>query len=102
MFTLDASTEPLCQIVIPAQPTPVEEHAASVLQTYLQRACGLGLSVVRDTAAAAPHELVIGRCARLDGLGVEASLPDLGTDGFHIKTVDGHLIIVGGSEKGET
>lgn len=37
MFTLHAENASSCQIVIPAEPTPTEQHAAQVLQDYLHR-----------------------------------------------------------------
>ena len=100
MFTLDPEQTPSCQIVIPDEPTAVEERAAEVLREYLRRIIGLELQVVGDAAPACDGEIILGASRRLRKLAIDIDFAELQTDGFALRTVGGKLIIAGGSEKG--
>ena len=46
MFVLDPEQAPACQIVLPNEPTAIEERAAHILKQYLLRITGIELEVV--------------------------------------------------------
>jgi len=100
MFVLSADELASFQIVVPVQGSAAEKRAAEVLQQYLERVTGFELAVVGDDQPKKEREILLGDNARLRELGIEIDFPALKADGFAIKTVDGRLVIAGGSEKG--
>ena len=83
-------------IVIPNQATETETRAATELQRYLKTISDCELPIVRDTAAAIDHEILIGGTNRA----TYAQLDSLGPDGFAIRTLGPKLAIQGGPRKG--
>lgn len=88
------------QIVLPAQASPSERHAALELQSYLEQASGARLPLVDDTAPLKGHEILLGNNAHLKALGLVINWDKLGKEGFTIKTRGGRLIIAGGAQRG--
>ncbi len=88
------------QIVLPAQASPSERHAASELQSYLEQASGARLPLVDDTAPGQQHEILLGNNSRLADLGLVINWKKLGKEGFTIKTRGGKLIIAGDGQRG--
>ena len=88
------------KIVIPDHATPVEEHAASELQNYLEQMSGARLPIVSDTLGAAHHLILIGRTKLTPGFLSGGTLDTLEPDGYAISSGGEKLVICGGTGKG--
>ena len=90
------------RIVTAAAATQDELRAADWLKSALAAISGAALPIVREDAAAADEEIIVGRGKRLAEGPVAAAvrLDGLGEDGFLIKTVGSRLVIAGGGDPG--
>jgi hypothetical protein len=88
------------RIVIAAQASPVEEHAAAELQSFLKRIGGATLPIVTDFEKADAKVILVGRNARLSQIGVRIDWKKLGTDGVVIRTVGSRLVLAGSPARG--
>jgi hypothetical protein len=88
------------QIVVPQKATPVERKAADELARYIRQISGATLPVVDDTAPERKEEFLLGRTNRTARLLPGFDAAALEADGFTIRTVDGRIIILGGTKKG--
>jgi hypothetical protein len=85
------------RIVAPLNSTPVEQKAASELQKYLEKICGLRIPVVDDGAKMGSCEFDVGRTNRVPG---SVLLRSMEPDGFVIRNFGTHIILAGGAHKG--
>jgi len=90
----------LFRLVIPAAASPVERHAAEELQRFCREMSGAELPIVGDEEPPAPAEIVLGRSARLEFLGIAIDWTKLGDEGFQLITVGQTLVIAGGPVRG--
>lgn len=88
------------QIVIAQEAPPSTRYAAEELQRFLEEISGARLPMVTDAAPAGPHEIVLGRSARLRALGLAIDFKSLGAEGYVLRTAGPHLAIVGGEPRG--
>ena len=88
------------QIVVPAEPSAVEERAARVMQRYLREITGRELSIVTEGSGQQDAQILLGDTRTQRDLGVVAEPSVLGEDGFTIRTVGERLVIVGGTGQG--
>lgn len=88
------------RIVVPRDAAPSVSYAGQELQHWLEEMTGVQLSIVSDAQPPAGHEIILGENTRLKGLGVEVDLAALGNEGYVLKTVGPHLVIVGGKLRG--
>ncbi len=88
------------QIVVPANPTFDEKRAARELCAMLRRISRAELKIVTDDRPLTEREIILGRNRHAEQLGIHADYDRLGGEGFTIRTVGDHLIIVGGPERG--
>jgi hypothetical protein len=88
------------RIVIAADASPSEKHAAAELQHFLQEISGAQLPIVSDDAGMTAHEILVGDSAHLRKLNEQIDWQALGDEGFVIKTSAGHLILAGGRLRG--
>jgi len=88
------------RIIIPVDAIPSERYAAEELQHYLERISGLKLTIATDDQLMTSHEILLGDNAHLRRLGLQVDLAKLGSEGFLLKTLHGHLVIVGGRPRG--
>ncbi|OGV53028.1 MAG: hypothetical protein A2X45_11375 [Lentisphaerae bacterium GWF2_50_93] len=84
-------------IAVDGKAEPAEKNAALELSEFLQQITGVRFKIVNELQAS--KSIVVGK-AFAESKGVAASLPQLGDDGFVIKTVDGNLIITGAGPRG--
>ena len=85
-------------VVISGRASETELHAARELQRYVERVTSARLPIRRDAEEPVGSLILIGRSEKLAQLGV---VPPVGLEeGFVIKTVGSHLVIVGGSDLG--
>ena len=87
-------------IVQPASPTQNESLAVSTLQSYFEKATGITLGVVSDSAVAFSDELKVisvGDTSVSDAAGVSFAYKDRTQKGFTIKTVGKSVFVKGGS-----
>ena len=85
-------------IVIPENPTEVEQKAGDELQYYLYKMSGVKIPLVKDSEPPVQKEICLGNTNRVQNLPVPKD--SLKTDGFTVFTQNEKLFIVGGSEKG--
>ncbi len=95
-ITLASNKSSAYKIVIPAEPTALEQKTATVLQKYISQATGAQLPVVRESAATGNTVIYVGHTEKGDRVH-PAKLP---AEGYLLKTDDKSLIIMGGSGKG--
>jgi hypothetical protein len=108
-FTLRAAGAPLIlaeggqseyRIVIGANASPSEKHAADELQMFLEQISGARLPIITDDQPMGPKEIMVGMSEHVQHvageLPFEASLPE----GFVIRTAGPHLLIAGGRLRG--
>jgi len=89
------------QIVIPAEPTYLEQFAASELQAYLEKISGAKLPIIeesrRDTAL---YTFFLGDTRRSEQLDIEPDERTMGRDGFALRSVSNGLVVLGRNELG--
>jgi len=88
------------QIVLADNASPSTRHGAEELQTFLGQMTGAKLPIVSDQKPMGPHEIILGDNAHLRELGVHVDFKSLGSEGYLIRTVGGHLAIAGGQLRG--
>ncbi len=87
-------------IVVGADCSPSEKHAAAELQRFLREVSGAELAIVGDDLPLAEHEIILGDNAHLKQLGLDIDWPALGEEGFTIRAVGDRLVIAGGRLRG--
>jgi len=87
-------------IVVAADASPSEKHAAAELQRFLKEISGAELNVITDDTDPAPKEIILGDNKHLKRLDAKIELDKLGKEGFVIRTVPPHLVIAGGRLRG--
>jgi hypothetical protein len=98
--TLALDGEAACRIVIPAEPTTVEQKAAVDLADWLGVMIGGRFEIVTEDAAASGPVISVGATARLARAGLPSESSDLGREGYGIGVSDGDLLLWGGSGRG--
>ncbi|MGX5819828.1 DUF4838 domain-containing protein [Chitinophaga lutea] len=89
--------KPRHKIVLPAEPTRAETHAAEVLVKYLRQMTGASVATIRENAwKEGEAAIFIGSTGQAEKFG-EERIPG---EGFLIASDDQHLYIRGGSGKG--
>ncbi len=94
----EGSSTTQAAIVVSAQATLPERHAAAELADFLKQVTGAALAVTEKAEAGRPHLLVGPDAARLRDPAFEVR--DLGQEGFVIRTVGNDLILAGGRPRG--
>ena len=84
-------------IVIGAEASPSERHAAGELQTFLEQMSGARLPISTETH---PRMVLVGDSAPLRALKLDIPFRELGPEGFILKTAGPHLVIAGGPLRG--
>ena len=89
-------------IVIPAQATPVERHAAEELAAFLLQMTDVRLPVVTDAEALPARAILVGETRHTAGVLKDASFDGkkLGEDGFRLAVRGPHLVICGSTLRG--
>jgi len=87
-------------IIIPTNASLPEKRAGEQLQKYLQQISGVKLRLQYDRVPERPTEILVGNTNRQASKTLKKQSIDLGTDGFHVKSIDGKLVFVGGSKSG--
>jgi len=93
------NSEPVATIVVPTEPSPAEEFAASELQSYIEKISGAKLAIVGELQASeAPRRLFVGASSRAGA--PLAYLKDFDPESFVVRTVNDDLLLVGGCGRG--
>ncbi|MBM3499499.1 MAG: DUF4838 domain-containing protein [Armatimonadetes bacterium] len=88
-------------VVVAAEASPSEQHAAEELQRFLREISGAELPIVGDDQPLAAHEIILGvDNAHLGQVFPDLPLPVFGKEGFWIRTAGERLIILGGKPRG--
>ena len=94
-----AAGEPHAQIVTSAEPTYLEQFAASELQSYFQRMSGAELPIVKEGEDVPhPYSFFIGETEKNLSRAIEISEETVGRDGFVLHSIPGGLCIFGSDE----
>ncbi len=95
------SGKPKSLIIIPAEPTFVEEYAASELQKYFEGISGVKVPISRENGTGYNvYSIYIGKTRKLTEAGIRMDEEKMGRDGFEIKSLPDGLIIVGKNDLG--
>ncbi|HUT33980.1 MAG TPA: DUF4838 domain-containing protein [Planctomycetota bacterium] len=87
-------------IVVPEQPTPQEDHAATDLNAHVEKLTGASLPIIRDGALADEIPIVVGKCPKtLEKLRVAVDFQGLGLEGIVVRT-KGPALVLAGNERG--
>jgi len=84
------------RIVISKTAANMEQHAAEELQKFLEEISQAKLPIVTDDSPMTECEIILGVNRHLQTLNIPISFDELGNEGFVLRTVGKHLIIVGG------
>jgi len=99
LLLADGGKSEFC-IVISANPSPSEKHAAAELQHFLKEISGAELPIGDDSTPMGAHEILVGDSEHLRKSGERIDWGSLGNEGFVIRTSGGHLILAGGRLRG--
>lgn len=89
------------QIVVPEEPTFLEDFAARELQAYVQRISGAELPIVGEGEADGDtFAISLGSTQSAEAAGIVPDEDTMGRDGFTMRSVDGGLIIRGRNDLG--
>ncbi len=83
-------------IVLPDEPTAVEQRAATTLQSYLKSATGFNFNAVKENSFKGEQGIFIGKCKKANSLNLNKAKDD----GFSIIQSGESLFIVGNSGQG--
>lgn len=88
------------RIVLQADASPSERHAAEELQAHFEACTGARLPIVEGEPADDAPMIVLGRGPVARRLGVDPSDDELGDQGAVVQTVPPHLVIAGTPQAG--
>lgn len=86
-------------IVLPAQATPQEQHAAKDLQYHLELITGQKLPLLTEDQVQNEIPLIVGRSSLLEKMGVVLDFEALGLEGIAIET-KGPALVLAGNQRG--
>ena len=87
-------------IIIPLEAIPSERYAAEELQRYLERISGVKLPITTDDHPMTTREILLGDNVHVHRLGLQLDPAKLGPEGFLLRTLQDHLLIIGGRPRG--
>lgn len=93
-------------IVLPAQASPAQAHAAEELQKFTAELTGVRLPIAPDSEPLPEHAILLGETRHTAAVlgsnpeAVAAERTGLGDDGFHLRTAGGHLCVLAGPVRG--
>ncbi len=87
-------------IVVPADASPSQRHAAEELYRFLFEISGARLHIRQESEAKGEWEIYVGACALVQALDPSLDIPSLGKEGFVIQTYEKAIVIAGGRERG--
>jgi Domain of unknown function (DUF4838)/Glycosyl hydrolase family 67 N-terminus len=90
----------LYSIVTAPDAPAAEQRAARELQYFLEQMNGTKLPIVTTPEKIPRKAIFVGRSAALESIQPDIAFDALGTEGFVLKTVGSHLVIVGGRPRG--
>ncbi len=84
------------RIIISVGSIPSERYAAEELQKYFERISSVKLPIATDDQPMASSEIMLGDNKHLHSIGLQVNLSKLCSKGFLLRTLNNHLVIVGG------
>lgn len=92
------------KIVVADNASPSTKHGAEELQSFLQQMSGTLVSIVSERQPFGPCEILVGESTHLRKLAPKFDFKELfkelGDEGYVIRTLGPHLVIVGGALRG--
>ncbi len=88
------------RIVVAADAGPSTQYAAKELQSFLKQISDAELPIVTDREPVAVHEIMLGPSSHLKALSTSIDFKRLGDEGYVIRAVGPHLVIAGGTKRG--
>lgn len=96
-----ANGQPKAQIVLPAEPTYLEEFAAAELQGCLARISGAKLPIVKDgEKRESAYSFFLGTTQKTAQVSIQANEETMGRDGFELRSLPRGLIVFGRTDLG--
>ena len=86
------------QIVIPTSANATVNYAASELCSYIKKATGVELKVVKDDAPEGEYEILLGECTRQETKNID--FESLGEESYAIQTLGKDLLIEANPQRG--
>ncbi len=87
-------------IVVGAEASPSESHAAMELRQFLFHVTGCKLPIVTDDHPIDTKMIIVGQNKKLSEIGVDLDITEFGEEGFIIKTSGPHLVLAGARQRG--
>lgn len=87
-------------MVIAANASPSVRRGASEIQVHVERMSGARLPVVTDDQPLPKDAILVGRSRHTDALRPQDDLKALGPEGFILRTVNGHVLVLGSDVRG--
>src|SRR3989304_3622140 len=88
------------RIGVAADASPSTRHGAEELQMFLEQMTGAKLPIVSDSEPVGEREIILGDGQHLGSLALKIDFDQLGHEGYVIRTAGNHLVIAGGSLRG--
>ena len=95
--TLVENGKSRCVVVVPADTSPIEEHASSELRAYLHKVSGAEVAESREPRSG-PCRVFLGTlasCPRIRTMGLADRVAELGAEGFLLRADAGGMLIAG-------
>ena len=99
-LTIVADGRSAYSIIVSADAIPAEISAAKELASHIKQISGADLRIVNDSGLLPKQAILLGQPRYLAELAVNPDYPQLGKEGYLIRTVGKHLIIAGGRPRG--
>jgi len=93
---LTGSGAPEYKIVVPAEPTPLEQRSSNILQTYIQRISGSQLAIINEKGRLTTPAIYIGNTTKADKVSAGKRKPE----SYQVQTDGKNIIICAGSGHG--
>lgn len=95
------SGKPNAQIILPSEPTNLEEHAGSELQQYIHKISGVQIPIIKEGIPLKySYTFFLGRTIKSFESGIKLTEEKMGRDGFELKSVQKGVIVRGINDLG--
>ena len=100
-FKIVRSGKPQAQIIIPSEPTYLEEFAASELQNYFEKISQVRLPIIKEgNRNKYSFSFFLGKTKKAAEAGIQPNEKMMGRDGFELKSVEKGINIQGRNDLG--
>lgn len=86
------------KIVVSSSANTVTNYAASELQSYISKATGTNLDIIKDNIDESEYEIILGQCNRSETNGID--FESLGEESYIIHNINKDLVIAANNKRG--